>query len=270
MGYRTGRGGQIDGINCLSRFRLREYATRAAVVCSASDGAEIVGPGNVGWEGVAVAYGHTPPVLPGEAFTFTGVDSGGTGLRGAAIVDKVVIFWPVEDARLPVHYHLQFSSRGALTAGLYSASAESPPLPLWPTGLGLKIDDVAFAVREMRLTIESLNAKRNDTATAGVTVHEPGNLRALVEASAYFDDFRNLPRANDLVDLKLDAGDSDYWHLQWGRVNPMEPQVVLADAQGRAVGNSVDLAFHWSSVEAGTAGQIVTPAGASFWPGGGT
>jgi len=260
-GYTTGENGAINGVPCLRRYRVISTASPATGVCSASGGGQFAMPGNTDFRAVAVAYGVEPPATaqPGEEFTFTAFD-GGVGFTSTnAYVDKVRMFWNVEDADM-LYYELYFSGNGVLTADDSAVDATTAS-PVSAMGMGATIDDEAFDIRRAMLEISCPGVPFVDSAsTSGITEREKGNYTASFEIEAYTK--ADLPTKNALVSFTIDAlvADDDAWDLDYMLITEAASEMVKGDQQGRGVGNACKLKGIWSAYSDDEQGHILTPA----------
>ena len=264
----TGENGMIDGLTCLRRWRIVDKALPASGVCSASEGAEFLEPGNTDWQGVANSYGATPAIDPGTLFQFTGsngtsgYDSGSAG----AYLDQVVIHWNVEDAGL-IYHDLFFSGAKALTAGTYTVDLDDvAPAPASAMGLSCSLGGSEFSIRNASLTISCPGVPYNDSSTAGATSRVAGNWAASFELDAYFDSYSSLPTKNTLQAFSIEASSTTNWTMNYMLITEVLTDIAKADQNGRAIPNTCKIKGRWSGWSDSTQGVITSPAAATLWP----
>jgi hypothetical protein len=266
MGFETGERAAIDGITCLRSWKMEESGKPGGPVwCSASGGGPVGVVGNDDWQGVAVAVGHTPARLPGDAFTFTGDVGNGKGVSGSALCVGIGVNWNVEGAEL-IYHEIYFAGDGALTRGAYSEADAGTPNPVSAKGLYAAIDSVDFAIRQAKFVFESPPAEYNDSSTAGHTNRVVGPYRGSVVLRCYFDDFDDLPEENTFVTLALQVSVTQSWLIDYIYVDKVLAVVEIAGPDGRAVGIEATIQGTWFGYYGTAEGQIVTPAGVTLWP----
>lgn len=263
MAYLTGINGGMNGINCLKRYRVIDRAMPAMGVCSDSDGATFLAEGNTDWQTVAVAYGGTPAANPGDTFSFS-CNDGQVGYQGDAYVDKVRIFWDVEQAKF-LYHEIYFSSNGELSAG-GSAGTPGTPNPASALGLGSTVGGGSFDIRRAMLEVSCPGVPFWDSGntTAGVAERKQGNFAAAFELEAYTK--ATLPAKNSLEAFSIQVSDSDSWDLSYMMITEAVSEMSRGDDNGRAVGNSCRLKGRWSGWKAGAKGVITPPSGGDIWP----
>ena len=262
MAYFTGENGAINSVPCLTRYRVSDMAIPATGVCSASSGAQFALAGNSDWRAVAVAYGATPATSPGSFFNFTCFDGqvGYTSGANGAYMDKVRIFWDVENAEI-VYHQLFITGTAALTADVTATDATSPD-PVSAIGMGSSVAGASFDIRRAMLEISCPGAPFVDSgSTNGVVERLQGNFMGAFEFEAYTKAV--LPTKNALVAFTIDASavGATKWDMSYMLITEAVSEMVKADPQGRAQGNSCKLSGIWSSYSGGTEGHILTPDG---------
>lgn len=271
MSYFTGKGGAINNISCLRRYRVMDLAMPAGGVSSASDGARFLVTGNDDWQAVANAYGAAPATNPGSLFNFTCRDSDTSGLgytSGAdgAYMEMVRVFWDVEGADL-LYHELFISGSAALSANDTATDATNPG-PVSAMGLDCDIDGNSFDIRRAMLEISCPSVPFVDSgSSSGVVQRMEGNFKASFELEAYTK--AALPAKNSLVTFTIDAtaAGATTWGLNYVLITEATTEMIKAGPQGRAVGNACKIKGEWSGYLAdGTKGYIKLPSGSDIWP----
>lgn len=206
--------GVISGIDgyamkagtAIARIRSWTISTTADIqvmIASNTDGAAIQVAGNEDWSGSYIAYGPVPEVRPGDTFQFKGAlesttDKGiETGADGA-MVDSVEIAIDQEAGAI-IGHTVNFSSNGALTAGVITAPAEDVSTPEVYSSIGCLVKYVAAAtipgaftelenVRNVTLTLATDNKPYHGSTGGAVAKRTKGNLSGTLSISLYIDD----------------------------------------------------------------------------------
>lgn len=275
MGVITGVNAAVDGISCLKSWRVQTANELEVAYCSASDAGPVVDTGNEDWIGVAVGYGHEPPVAPGSTFQFTGafrgtggsqkgVDSGASG----AIVTKYVQHINVGAGQYH-WYELHFASAASALTASDSLTVTDAGTPSPNTGISRKltIGSNDINVIQAKIEVENYVAVYRDTSTGGKTGRVAGNFGANCEFDMYFDDFNsdNVPDPGSADTYKFYVTNTLFWQLQ-----KMYTQVKLRNVpiEGdtdtrRAEMATQKVVCEWDSKTAGN--NITTPGSVAIW-----
>lgn len=274
MGTISGMKGAVDGAHSVRNWSITSTAALQAAVASNTKGGTVTLPGNTDWSGNFGAYGHTPAVLPGEIFTFSGSIDGTKGAAGSAIVDQVVITIDIEAGAI-ISHTVNFSSVGALTLGNVAVADATTPNP--PSSIGCKVELATPAgspswvelddVRVITITLTRSNVAYVSSGTAGANSRVLGNLSATVAITLYTDDFGALPAKNDVRGARLYVNATEFWLINWLRIGDVTdltvdiegPNVVPASITGQWTG-------YTNISDTPTEGTITTPAGDEVWP----
>lgn len=275
MGVISGIGGAVDSTGTVRTWQVSATNDVQSVYASNTKGMPVVQAGNDDWSGSYTAYGHTPAVMPGDGFTFTGSVDGTNGVTGTAIVDSVEIVINIEGGE-KIGHTVNFSGNGDLSKG--AAAATDATSPDTPTSIGTKCEIATpdasptyseiSDVRQMTLTITSENPDYVSSSTSGGTRRTAGNLSATVSISVYTDDFDTLPDEGEVVGMKIYVNATEFWDLDWIRVSDISD--MGADIEGAALVeatiNGSYTGFTTISTTV-TEGSITQPDATEFWPG---
>jgi len=273
----TGAGGAINGVACVRYWKVIAEAMPGEGVCSASDSGYVRIAGNDDWRGVYTAYGVEPDYLPGELFRFIGATRDGKGVDSqaeGAIVDRIVLKWDTEKAKL-LSYECYFSAADhELLLGAYSAEDLTVAAPPTPVSLGMSLDDSPVDhVRNMELVLECSNPHYVTSDTDGHTHRKRGNYDASFKASVYLDDPGILPDKNEIKEVKFatkldDEGEmEEWWHLKWAIITEATPILDIEggeDGRGRLM--EAAIAGDMTGFKGGIKGFIKSPGLTEWWP----
>jgi hypothetical protein len=273
MGRITGKNAAIDSLTCLRHWRIDTVGIDTVGACGVSDGAVVRDDEiNKDWTGAAIGYGATPPVMPGDYFTFTGSDRNGVGWVSAsdgAIVERVRVVCSPATAKF-IYYEVYFAASGPITLGAYSASDASTPNPSTSKGRGIAIVGVAGVseVQEWTLEIDGNNTAPTYTGSSnGWPYRDPGNMDATITWKQLFNAAGNLPTLGSLYEFYLYTTAAAYWDIKWAQVlklpadypiegsNPPRAEYVSAD----------ECVAKFSGWENGIQGYIKKPDTTSWW-----
>jgi hypothetical protein len=250
-GVANGRGWSISPTAEVTEFS--DTGTEGAV--GQLDGVE-------DWTGSFSSYGHTPIVMPGEDFTFTGSIDGTNGATGSAICDSVEITWN-QEAKAPIECVVNFSGDGELTLGAAAGTAGAVGLPLLADESCVVNIGSAVHVRTVKLTISRDNKAYHDTEAAGFKKREAGRLSASMSWTRFVDSFASLGAVNTVVTVKLYVTSTLFWEIQSGKYTG--PTCDLDREGGELVSATENLAFTALN-DAGALGTIKLPGGTVYWP----
>jgi hypothetical protein len=239
---------------------------------SGGQGAEI---GNKDWSGRYEALGHTPALMPGDAFTFKGAVGAAEGVAGTAIIDEIQITIDVEAGEI-IRHTVAFSGNGTLA--LTGGGGADTNVPAPATSIGTKVqwdtEDGDFTspselpnVRTVTITITSNNPSYWIHSATGQPGRVAGNISATVEISLYADDLDDslIPQLDAMIQVRAFVNATEYWEFKWLLVQ--EDSDIGANIND---GSLVELTI--TSIMAGAGGStpavghIKNPAGTTWWP----
>lgn len=279
MGRVTGKEGAINGVGCVRVWDMdaSQIGGRFSGSCAAGVVDRILGAKD--WTGRYGAYGHTPTVMPGEAFAFVGSIDGSVGVYGTAIVESVRISVEIpqeEDQEpKPINHVVTFKANGALTKGAAVASDITIANP--PNPGDLKFQYATPAGSPSWTTLSEVYSAmilfscRNPTYKPGSSVYQTyrlaGNLDAHVELACQADDFSDLPAEGSIKGIKIFVTPLLYWQIDWMMIEHLNEMHVPIES-GDIVGATPQMSFkpHTTIGVTPTKGQIVKPGGSVWWP----
>ncbi len=274
MGVITGRLAAINSLACLERFTIiTNEPFDNAVACSASAGAVLRGDSNFDWNGFAVGYGYTPPVLPGETFDLSAGDGAGSSWETAesdgAIVDRVKIFCNSARAGL-FYYHIWFSAaNGVLAPGAVTPTDATTPNQVSSKGRNIDRDGAVTGVAYWDLDIKANNSEPVWTPEgSGWPNRGPGNIDATITWRQHFDDAAALPPIGDADIYKLYVTALLFWEVKWARASKVPAEYVIRNQQNRPEYVVSECQARFSGHEGGVQGYIKAPGDpqVAYWP----
>lgn len=262
----TGKLGAVNGVSEIANWQVSGQADLKEIFASSSKGAPITLDGNKDWSGSYKSYGHTPPVMPGEAFTFTGSVDGSKGATGAAIADSITVTVNIA-AAAPIEFTTQFSGNGALTLGAAVATDVTAPNP--PSSKGCKVatyngttETVLDNITDFTFTITAANQTYVNSSTNGLVKRLAGNITAQASYNQECDNFDALPALNAENEYRFYVTAATYWSFKWLKVDGHTPNVDVETA--KVLGSGVSLRF--GGFSGGVEGYIKKPGDVAFWP----
>ncbi len=274
MSVISGKNGAVNGSSTVRTWSINSSADLQKFVASNTAGGAGRLDGNFDWSGSYAAYGHTPDVLPGEGFTFTGSLDGTNGVTGTAIVDTCEITIDIEAGGI-IEHTVNFSSNGALTKG--SAAATDVTVADPPSAIGCKIELGTVAaspvwsevgdIRTITISLEADNQSYVSSSTASQTLRKAGNIDASISYTFYEGDPANFPAEGTVTAIRAYVTSVLFWEFKWMRF--AEAGDIEGDIEGGGlVGASCNLNMAGVTNVAGTptAGDIIKPDTNDFWP----
>ncbi len=273
MGVIGGIGGGLGSVPGISNWQISHVCELKEYVASNTKSGVVRVPGNKDWSGTAKVYGHTPPILPGASFTFSGSIDGAIGATGTAVMESTEISIPIEEGGV-ISQNLKFSGNSALTIGA-SAIHDTSEVVNGFSASGLKVYSCAYggeyaAVPEVRSATITLTRKLTEyvsSSTAGYKGRKAGNFDATLALPCYCDDLADLLQPGTFKKFKVEVTSLLYWELYFMLIG--ENSNIQADVEGNAiVGAQINASFSGYLDDSGTRreGKIVTPAGVTWWP----
>jgi len=263
----SGKGGAVNGENCVRLWQVARVTAPAEAVCSASDGAVVRGAGIWDWQGRYSGYGHTPSVLPGETFQFIGATRGSKGVQSVAngaIMEETRISWAIARGGFIEYVNSFKCATGALTFGSVSASDTSTPNPSVVRSCTLDVTGCE-ELQEMELVLKCISPSAVTATTAGGTERDVGNKDAEFTARILTKD-ASFPTESQVQVVNFDVGSGLSWTMTWGIVTLVAPLLPIEGPDLQPGFFQAQLAGKFTGYYSGTKGSITTPAGASWWP----
>jgi len=272
----SGKFGVVDGQSTVKNWNIGETSTPMPYVASNTLCATGRLKGIEDWAGGFTQFQHTPLLMPGDNFTFTGYTApdsdvkGGTGetFVGAAIIDGVTISWNWVTGEI-ISVDLTFSGNGALAQS--TAVHSDVTVPDVDSTINTKItygEEGAGAVEWENLTTAVLNiTAANQTfvnSTTGPFINrKPGvidwNLAVTQEdvdrGAQTFD-------KGDSVEFNLFVDATDFWRLKFGIVKDFT-NITVDIETGAIIAQTVSIEMDGFNPSSGV---IFFPGGAQWWP----
>lgn len=261
MSTRSGRLGVVDGISTVLNWKTSEKSDNQAYTASNTQGGTGRLPGNTDWNGSFDFLGHTPPVIPGNTFSFVGYDGNQTA-SGTGIVDAAGITIDVEGGKI-IQGSLSFSANGPLVLGAGSATDVTIPDP--PSAIGCKaLWNAAelLDIAKMVLNLKATNPSYNSSTTGGATARRQGNFDFDGTIDLKINTLAGLPTKGDIQILKLYVGASTFWELKWAIIDEVATSV---DVNTQAI-NAATIRFSKAGFKSGAVGYVKTPSVTTIWP----
>lgn len=278
MGYITGMDGAVNGAGCVRIFEVdaKELGGKFSGAGTMDAVDEIAGSKD--WSGRYGAYGHTPIVMPGEAFAFVGSIDGSVGLYGTSIVEacRVDIEIPQkEEEPRPISHLVVFNGNGALHKGAAVAANTDIPNPPNPGDLIFKYATPAGSPSWTTLTevhkATLLFSRNNPTYRPGSSTFQTyrlkGNLRAQLELELYASSFSALPAEGSVIGVQLYVSATEFYQIDWMKVTALNAMTVQVEG-ATLVSAKPSLVWKPATLigDTVTRGQIILPDETVWWP----
>lgn len=242
------------------------------------------------WSGSYTASGGLPASLPGDAMAFEGVVSGAAGVadrvwEGAARCNEAVITINYESGE-PVFHVVSFESNGALTVDDGSTvaldavqDADDFVIPVGPT-MGVHYGEVGAWATELAdvklvvITLTSANPPRTTSSTAGVEMHDAGNIDAKMSISVIeadptvFGTLTDTPFTPGALSIgtiaawKVLTNATEFWALEYMTVESVGDITVNTENED-LIDATIELGY--SAIKGTDPGQIIKPGGGSWF-----
>ncbi len=261
MGVMSGSGGAVNGAHTVRSWNVRTSSDNKQYRASNTKKGTGRKAGTKDWSGSYLGYGVVPPVMPNEAFTFTGFD-GAKVASGSAVVESVEIRWSQEDGGL-MEYTVNFSGAGPLSKTTGTASDVVIPNPPSSVSLKLELDSVELAdVRSMTLTLTGNTKAYSSSTSGGWKGRLGGSLDASGGVEFYHADIESVPDAGTDTVLKMYVDDTTFWEIKWGQIDEDGVDVSIEDDE------LVSGTILWSKngFQDGVEGYIKKPDLTTLWP----
>lgn len=283
MGAHSGVFGVVDSSSTVKNWTITDTSSPQAYKASNTKQGTGRVKGVREWSGTYMGLGHTPPVLPGAAFSFAGYTApdddvsgnNGTVYSGTARVSQVVINWNFESGE-PINWSTTFVGHLALavaSAAPYSdASAPTvfSPFDCVTPAFG---DDVGALtpitdVTSISLTITNDVKEYVNSSTIIAGKAWKGRTAGSTDWTASIN-IQNTSRGIAVPAVQGDkkyrfyVGATQYWELFWGHLKEVSGISVDRDA-GNIVAATLNL--EKNGFVGGITGRIRVPgAGSSWW-----
>lgn len=272
----SGIRGAVNGAATVRKWSINTSAEVQAFAASNTRGGMVRCPGNYDWTGQFAGYGHTPPMMPGQSFSFLGSIDGQVGASGIAIVDRVDVALDLEHVR-PIQWTCNFSGNGVLEYGVAvvadASTVDAPNSIGCKLQLGTLADPAVYSdlsdVSTVQLSIRSQNRAYRSSSTAGQTLRLAGNIDWSMSAAVYCSDFSSLVARNTIRAVRLYVSSTEYWELLWGIFGEVGGLQVDRESAGTVTAHyGISMTGVTTIDSTATVGCIKCPGGATVWPGG--
>jgi hypothetical protein len=285
MSKRSGRWAVVDGQSTVRQWGINILSEPKPYVASNTRGGTGRVRGVRDWNGSFGAYGHTPLLLPGEFFEFSGYTApsddteGGSGpiYTGPAIVDSLALVWNWGSGDIQ-SYTVNFSGNGEVeeSDGTMSDVTE-PTVP--------PFDDVSIFIDEgddegsgsgsfaewcdlvsATLTLSSPNKSSVNSCSGGWRTRSPGPIDWTLSVSA--EEVSRIALPFDIGDdvrlrIKVGDGENDRWLLRWAHVVDMTGLTLNRETGDYA---QMTINFGMAGFVNGQTGLISAPGATQWWP----
>lgn len=287
MGIHSGKFCVIDGVSTTREWSISDDQALQEFVASNT----LFGTGNVPgvneWSGSYNVYGHSPPALPGDLFSFLGYtapdnDSTGPGLRysGFAMAESLQVNWNWQGGEI-INAQVSFKGHLALTASAAGSEIQDLEVPVIPPVACSKItystDGVTFTewtnLVSAQLTLTNKVQEYVNSSTAIDCVLWKGQKSGPVTWSASVTEQDNsrskLPKGAVRV-FRFYVTATEYFELKWGRVQNFTG-ITFNRETGAIIQQTVNLMMHGidpteTTYDPDAIGHVLMPDGEQWWP----
>lgn len=229
----SGRFSLIDNISNVGAWTLngpiRTGGSRYS--SSGSKGGKIHKGGVHSWGGTISGFGHTPPKMPNDSFSFagytypdTGVEGGnGTKFTGTAIVNQVSVIWNFTQ-NLIIAWRINFQGHLALSHSTAAPVLDtSVPSTATPCGLNPSYDFSSaknipnVTGIELTITASTSTEANSGTVVSGTCWQKINKGDIDWTCTITQDDYKRgadgYPDPGDILELKLPVTSTESWAL---------------------------------------------------------
>lgn len=285
MSVHSGKFGVVNNASTVRNWSVVDMMTLSEVVASNTKGGKARRRGIHDWNGSFSGFGGTPPVMPGELFTFQGYtapddDASGNGVvyEGPAIVENVQIVWNWSNGEV-ISWSASIAGDGPIVAGSDEFTDESAVDA--PEVCGRKIEFLTGATGDgtgvytewtnlvqATLQISSANQAYTNSSTIFTGAcwqrRKPGIIDWNLSVQEQ-DNIRSRFAKGDDLFLKLYTATAEFWWLALGRVKEFTGLTVDRESGG-ILSQTVNLDMNGIRDSDGFDGFVVRPSGEEFWP----
>lgn len=294
MSVHSGKWGVVNGASTVRNWSINDTHTPQTYVASNTRFGTGRRRGIEDWNGNYAFYGHTPPVMPGETFTFLGYtapddDVSGNGNRytGSALVENVQINWNWQGGEI-LNGVVNFQGNLALTHEESGADIDDLTVPTVPPIADTRIMYLQDGFWKSWDTLVSANLTITSALQTYVnsgTIVIDGSTKRIwtgrkcgpIDWSLQVTD-QDVQRSNlftkgEIVGIRLYVSVTQYWQLMWGQVQEFTGITVDRET-GAIIQKTVPINASMMDPDAGTydasVGSIRRPADSAsnpWWPG---
>ena len=275
MAVHGGKHALVNGKPSVRTWSISDSHTPAKGVASNTKNGTLRRPGVMDWSGSYGAYGATPIVMPGDAFSFIGYtapddDVSGIGqtYEGNAIVDNVVISWNWANGEMLSHV-VNFAGDLQLThtSGIYVDDSLPEALSVCGTKLEYDLDNTGYVeldnILSMQLTLSCALQTYVNSSTACWTGRKAGPIDWTLAITQQDNIRAEIFDKGDRCKWKLFIDDTKFWELIWGQVRDFSG--ITCDRETGAIlqrSINVDMDCHDGTDD----GSVTNPLGTVWWP----
>lgn len=236
MGILYGHDANVNGVNTMGSFSIKQFSDVQPVVASNTLSGNFRGCGNVDWEGEIMAYGYLPPyttMFPGMRFAFSGTlgkdETGVTGDHVLVAGYARVLRWIIEGkVSQPGGYWTWTAEIGAdpasgIQALAFSGATQSDATITSPAFFcvssgALKLDTVPQDnITWMRLVIEAPVDPYVDTGLPGLYRRGKGNIDWHLMYRQRVANFSEFPAVDTVKQVQMFTTASLNYDLKFGK-----------------------------------------------------
>jgi len=269
----------VNGADTVRSWRINPISPGGPYAGSNAAGAFDRIAGWKDWVGQYAAYGHTPAVMPGDAFAFLGSIDGSVGCSGTAIVEVVRVEIEIpqdeETPPTPINHTVQFKANGTLNRGAAVAADETVPNPPNPKDLKIQYATPAAvpswttlcSVYRAALTLSKRNPIYRPGCNSGQTFRLEGNLDAQLEFEVYDSAMTNLPDEGSPYGVRIYVTSTLFWEINWMLLEEIAPFEVPIETR-KLVNAKLQWALRSTTLisAVATRGTIKKPDTTTWWP----
>jgi len=277
----SGRYGLVNGASTVSNWQINDAQNLAKAVASNTAFATASRKAIEDWTGSFKFFGHTPPVMPGESFTFSGYtapdnDQYGNGLiySGTALVSQFTLNFNWQSGEI-LNGQIDFGGHLALTT-----STGAPPLDA--------STPVLNSIANCKVSYSTNDSTYNDLANvAQATLTITNALQTYVNSSSVVssrvwtgrkagimdwnlsitqqDNDRSVFTKGDQVSWKLFVDATTFWALRFGLIKDFTGIQIARDT-GAIIQQTIAVEGNAVNSSSGALGSIVKPNLSTWWP----
>lgn len=273
MGVHGGKFAIVNGVPGMRNWTVTENRPAAKAVNSATRNGTARRAGPANWSGSFAQHGHTPPVMPGESFSFIGytsptndVSGSGQTYSGTARVSNVVITWDWAAAAI-ISMVTNFTGHLALANGTGSYADSTDPVLPEMCGLAVTWGDADTVIANLTQAVLTISSALQ-TYTNSSTACWQGVLGGPIDwtlALTQQDDERVAELATgEETHFKLEVDDTDYWHLGYGHIENYSNMQANRET-GAIIARTINIAMNSNKVADSSIGWISKPGGTDWF-----
>lgn len=283
MGVHSGKWGVVDGAETIKNWTVTDEQTLADAVASNTKMGHARRRGVESWSGGFGFFGHTPPAMPGDLFSFSGytapennVSGAGLVYSGDGMVKQVQVNWNWGSGEL-ISGQLDFDGHLGLNAASDDQIVDSsvPTLPaivlakvMYSTNGTDWTDWPNLVTVALTMTCAVQAYVDSGTVVAGPPVRLwTGQVAGTIDwnmSITEHNNLRSLFSKGDQLAFRLYVSATEYYELFWGRVKNFTGITVNRDT-GAIIQQTVQIEMDGVKESDGSIGHITLPGEADPW-----